>query len=152
MNELGKHFSTMGKRFAESIPKPKKSIKTFIEKLVLNEKSMFLYDATKNEVGNLIDKLENKCSSGFDNISNIILKNLKSAIVSPFTKIINMSLQCREFPSRMKNADMVPLYKNKNRKEVNNYRPISLLLTLSKILEKVMYARTYKFLNDTNQI
>ena len=52
----------------------------------------------------------------------------------------------------MKYAEVIPLYKNKNRKEVTNYRPILLLLTLSKILEKVMYMRTYKFLNDTTQI
>ena len=56
------------------------------------------------------------------------------------------------FPEKMKHADVVLLYKNKNRKEVSNYRPISLLLTLSKILEKVMYTRTYKFLSDTDQI
>ena len=52
----------------------------------------------------------------------------------------------------MKHADVVPLYKSKYRKDVTNYRPISLLLTLSKILEKVMYTRTYKFLTDTYQI
>ena len=52
----------------------------------------------------------------------------------------------------MKHADVVPLHKNKNRKEVTTYIPISLLLTLSKILEKVMYTRTYRFLNETNQI
>ena len=92
---------------------------------------MFLYKVTETEVGNLIDKLENKSSSGFDHISNITLKKLKTSILSPFTKIINLSLQSGIFPSKMKNADVVLLYKNKNRKEVNNYRPISLLPTLS---------------------
>ena len=88
--------------------------------MVLNEKSMFLYNVTENEVGNLISQLENRSSSGFNNINNIILKKIKPAILSPFTKIINMSLQCGEFPTKMKIADVVPLYKNKNRKEVNN--------------------------------
>ena len=44
---------------------------------------MFLYDVPENEIRNIIDILENKSSSGFDNISNIILKRLKSAIVPP---------------------------------------------------------------------
>ena len=56
------------------------------------------------------------------------------------------------FPEKMKHADIVPHYRNKNKKDVTNYRPISLLLTLSKILEKVMYTRTYKFLTNTDQI
>ena len=74
-NEFGKHFSTVGKRFAESIPTPTKLSRNFIEKIILNEKSMFLYDITESEIRNLIDSLENKSSSGFDNISNIFLKN-----------------------------------------------------------------------------
>ena len=65
----------MGKKFAESIPAPVKPSKSFIEKIILNEKSMFLYEVTESEIRNLIDSLENKSSSGFDNISNIMLKN-----------------------------------------------------------------------------
>ena len=77
---------------------------------------------------------------------------MKSAIVPPLTKIVNLSLTTGVFPEKMKHADVVLLYKNKSRKEVTNYRPILLLSTLSKILEKVMYTRTYKFLTDTDQI
>ena len=52
----------------------------------------------------------------------------------------------------MKKADTVPLYKSKAKDDKNNYRPISLLLTLSKLLEKIMYSRTYNFLTKYNQI
>ena len=106
----------------------------------------------KMKIRNIIDSLENKSSSVFDYISNIILKKLKTAIVPPLTKIVNLSLATGVFPDKMKYAVVVPLCKSKNRKDVTNYRPISLLLTLSKILEKVMYTRTYKFLTDTHQI
>ena len=56
------------------------------------------------------------------------------------------------FPSLMKTAKVVPLYKSKMRDEATNYRPISLLLTLSKILEKTIYSRVYSFLNETGQL
>ena len=151
-NEFCKYFSTVGKKFADSIPAPVKPSKAFIEKIMLNERSMFLYEATESEIGNLLDNLKNKSSSGFDNISNIILKKLKVSIVPPLTKIVNLSLTTGIFPEKIKQADVFPLYKSKNMKEVTNYRPISLLITLSKILEKVMYTRTYNFLSDTNQI
>ena len=52
----------------------------------------------------------------------------------------------------MKLADMYPLFKSKDRTEPNNYRPISILLTLSKLLEKVMYTQVYNFLTETDQI
>ena len=120
-NKFGRHFSSVGKKFAESIPTPVKPSKSFIEKIILNEKSMFLYEVTESEIRNLIDSLENKSSSGFDNISNIMLKKLKCSIVAPFAKIVNLSLISGVFPSKMKHADVVPLHKNKNRKEVTNY-------------------------------
>ena len=47
---------------------------------------------------------------------------------------------------------MYLLFKSKSKSETNNYRPISLFLTLSKLLEKVIYDRVYNFLNETNQI
>ena len=56
------------------------------------------------------------------------------------------------FPKQMKTAVVIPLYKNKERDYVNNYRPISLLLTISKLLEKVIYKRVYNFMQQTNQI
>ena len=59
-NEFGKHFSTVGKKFAEAIPTPVKLSRSFIEKIILNEKSMFLYEVTESEIQNLIDSLENK--------------------------------------------------------------------------------------------
>ena len=52
----------------------------------------------------------------------------------------------------MKLADVVPLYKSKAEYECTNYRPISLLLTISKLLEKLMYKRTYHFLEQTDQL
>ena len=52
----------------------------------------------------------------------------------------------------MKQADVIPLYKSKEKFIVNNYRPISLLLTMSKILEKIVYGRIYSFLCNTDQL
>ena len=56
------------------------------------------------------------------------------------------------FPEVMKLADTVPLYKNKEKYLVDNYRPISLLITLSKILEKLMHKRDYRHLEENNLI
>ena len=52
----------------------------------------------------------------------------------------------------MKRADISPLFKSKLEHDTNNYRPISLLSTISKLLEKVVYSRTYSFMEHTGQI
>jgi retron-type reverse transcriptase len=52
----------------------------------------------------------------------------------------------------MKLAEIIPLYKSGEHDEFGNYRPISLLMTLSKVLEKLVHNRTSKFLEDTKQI
>ena len=61
------------------------------------------------------------------------------SITGPLTLIFNKSLTEGFFPDLMKYADVVPLYKSKKHYLTNNYRPISLVITVSKLLEKVMY-------------
>ena len=109
---------------------------------------MYLYPATEHEVESLLRKLPNKNSSGHDNISNTLLKALSNSIITPLTVVFNKSLEEGEFPLSMKKADVVPLYKSKRKDIRTNYRPISLLLTISKLLEKVMYRRTYNFIDS----
>ena len=91
------------------------------------------------EIERRIDKLPNKKSSGHDNLSNILLKHIIKTIIHPLTIIINHSIAEGEFPHGMKATDVAPLYKSKEKYMVTNYRPISLLITMSKILEKVIY-------------
>ena len=55
-----------------------------------------------------------------------------------------------KFPSLMKKAEVIPLYKSKDMDVMVNYRPISLLITLSKILEKLMYTRLYSYLESNH--
>ena len=77
---------------------------------------------------------------------------IKLEIAKPLEIVFNQSLKSGVFPDKMKGAEIVPLYKSKCRMEPGNYRPISLLVTVSKILEKIMYKQTYSFLDENNQI
>ena len=60
--------------------------------------------------------------------------------------ICNLSLNQGIFPTEMKVANVIPLYKANNPDVFNNYRPVSLLCTLSKVLERVMYSRLIEYL------
>ena len=138
-NEFGNYFSNVGKTFAKKTPKPKTNIETYIAKIEENNKSLFLYPTNTVEVTKLIDSLKNKKSSGPDQINNVLLKELKWEIVVPLTIIFNKSLVEGTFPDRMKTTDVIPLHKGKSKVNKEKYRPISLLLTLSKILEKILH-------------
>ena len=151
-NHFAQYFSTVGKTFAEKIPKPAKDIAYYLSCIRQNELSLFLSPCNLSELGKLIDGLPNKTSSGYDNISNILLKKLKTELLIPLTHVFNQSLQQGTFPDAMKIAEVIPLYKGKERHIESNYRPISLLTTMSKILEKIVYNRVYDFLNQTGQI
>ena len=113
---------------------------------------MFMNPCTMAETKKLLMTLPNKGSSGIDKINNILLKKLANEIANPLTQIVNSSIAQGVFPELMKCALVVPLYKAKSREEVTNYRPISLLMTLSKIIEKVVYKRVYNYLHTTGQL
>ena len=151
-NIFGNYFATVGSRFADKIAKPSRNVDEYLRAIRSNEKSIFLQPTTPQEVQKLIQNLPNKRSSGYDGINNVILKEICDQISSPLSHIFNHSLTTGTFPDDMKTADVVPLYKGKSRYEVENYRPISLLITISKLLEKVVYRRVYDFLISSNQL
>ena len=82
-------------------------------------------------------------SSGYDEINNMLLK-LRLSLLIPLEIIFNKSLSTCEVPSLMKLAEVIPLHKGEDHTILTKYRPISLLVTLSKVLEKVMSNRIYK--------
>ena len=151
-NSLASYFANVGREFAEKIPNPSRSVKSYLETLQNNAKNLYFYPCTVTEVCSFAAQLPAKQSSGSDNISNTLLKELIPYLCEPLCLLINKSLECGVFPDLMKLAEVVPLYKGKARDQETNYRPISLLTTMSKIMEKVVYKRVYDFLSSTGQI
>ena len=151
-SSLCKHFASVGKSYADRIPQSNTSVDNYIQKITGNNKSLFLTPTTEQEINPLITALPNKMSSGYDNVNNILLKQIKTNIVKPLNMIINKSFAEGKFPQAMKLADVYPLFKSKDKTDTNNKKPIFLLLTLSKLLGKVMYECIYHFLTDTDQI
>ena len=138
-NELGKYFSRVGKQFASKVGPSKRNIDEYLEKIRMCQTSIFLTPTSETEIKRLIEKLPNKTSSGYDRINNIILKEIVDSISSPLASLCNRSLSEGKFPECMKLAEVVPLHKGGKTTIPNNYRPISLLITISKLLEKIMY-------------
>ena len=102
------------------------------------------------EVYSILSKLSTSKANGSDNISNIVLKYCAVPLADPIAHIINKSLEAGVFPSKWKVANVVPVFKSGDREEVGNYRPISLLSNISKILERVVFTHLYEFFEKNN--
>ena len=152
MNGLADHFTWVGKKFASDIPKSNTSIDEYNKHIWQNSKSLLFYPTTEIEIATIIDEMVAKQSSVWDGISNKLIKNIKSCLVTPLNILFNQSMSEGKFPDAMKTALVTPLYKFGRKSICTNYRPISLLITLSKILEKIIYKHTYNFLTKTDQI
>ncbi len=109
--------------------------------------SIFLNPTSPDEVSKIIAHFENKCSTGLDGISPKVVKLFPESLVNCLVHIFNLSLAQGKFISSFKKSKVIPVYKKKEKSDMNNYRPISLLPVLSKILEKIMHTRLYAFLD-----
>jgi len=111
---------------------------------------MNLKYTTPKETEKIIKSLKSKKSHGYDGIPMKILKVSTPFITSPLTYICNKSLLWGIFPSWLKFSERKPLHKKSDRTDISNFRPISLLTSFSKILEKVIYTRLYQHMNKNN--
>ena len=150
--EFARYFASIGEIYAQKMPMSRQDLQYYLNRIQRNQMSIFLTPVTSQEIKKHINNLKPKKSSGLDNIDNILLKELRDVICEPLVTIFNNSISEGIFPDKMKPPRLCPLHKSGPKDETTNYRPISLLLTISKILEKIMYTRVYQFLNETNQL
>ena len=143
-NSFGKFYSTLGSDLANKILPGTTPISTYLSNIPQNLNSMVLCPTTIHEIDNLIKQLPNKTNHGFDNISNTMLKSLRTSIIFPLCHIFNCSLMEGSIPERMKKTEVIIM------DNMINYRPISLLITLSKLLEKIMHTHLYGYLEHNH--
>ena len=105
--------------------------------------SFFISPSDKTEIENVISSLDSNKSVGPNSIPTKILKLLKNDISSQLSEIFNISFSSGVFPSILKIAKVIPIHKKDSKLDFSNYRPISLLSNIEKILERLMYNRMY---------
>ena len=103
-----------------------------------------------NDLESVISKLKNKKSYGIDGISNVLLNSIANEIIKPLTLIINQSLEIGIFPDAFKTSKVTPIYKKGDKTNLNNYRPISILPTISKVFERVIHIQLYDYFCKNN--
>ena len=105
--------------------------------------------ATEQDTSDILTILNPNKAYGPDGISPKLLKEAAPFITPVLTKIFNLSLSQGIFPDTWKRADVVPIHKNAEEFFTSNYRPISLLNTIAKVFERVVFKCLFNFYETT---
>lgn len=141
-NAFNKFFVEVGPSLAKKIKDPGKSFAHYLSKL---EHKFEAKIADESEIKDAFDSLKRDKSAGHDDIHVNVIKPLFYDLLVPLKHIFNLSLSNGIFPNLMKIAKVIPLFKVGDDDNVGNYRPISILPVLSKVLEKIMHTKLYNY-------
>ena len=142
-NYFNDYFSTISSKVRDKIQFTNKNFSDYLPHP--NTNSMFLTPTTPDEVLNCINSLKSNKSSGPNSIPFKILHLLKAELSIILSNIINRSFSLGTFPSLLKVAKVIPIFKKGSTLDVQNYRPISLLSNIDKIFQKLMHKRLINF-------
>lgn len=148
-NELNNFFCSVGEKLAEKIDVSNNPTVNKNQFRISNA-SFFLTPVTEPEIINLIKTLKDKKAPGIDKIKSEVIKKTSEIIAPYLVDLINSIFKTGQCPVEFKKAIITPLHKKGDKKCLSNYRPISLLSTISKIFEKSVKTRLSAYLNKYN--
>ena len=140
-------FVNVGPTLAKKIEHSSKCPTHFISYDAVHR--FYLEPVTENELLKIISNFSDS-SAGGDDLKLSMIKKIKHHIAIPLTHICNLSFNTGVFPSELKVANVVPIFKSGDEMLFSNYRPVSVLPVFSKIYERLMYNRLIQFINDNN--
>ena len=147
-NAFNEYFSKIGKTLHKNFPA---NVKKRHTKTPSSYKAQFVFkDVTQDEIENIIKTLPVNKATGPDNLPAKLLRHVASVISSPVTHIINQSLRTGIIPSEWKCARVTPIFKGGDKACMENYRPISVIPILAKIMEKIVYKQLFQYVTDNN--
>lgn len=147
VNYVNSFFANIGKHLAEDILSSSNppDAPSSTEHAQVN--TFVLLDTDPKEVHDILMSLKSDSAPGWDNIPTRFLKLAKNEIVPIIAHATNLCFQYGIFPKPLKQSIITPVFKSGDLTDVNNYRPISVLPSISKIIEKIINKRLINYLN-----
>lgn len=151
VNYVNNFFANIGKSLAQQI-QPRKTSEPYanFHNSSTQVSSFVLLDTDPDEVDRVLMNLRSDSAPGWDNISTKYLKFARKEVVLIIAHLANLCFRKGVFPAQLKLSIITPVHKGGDGDDVNNYRPISVLPVISKILEKLINIRLLSFLNRYN--
>jgi len=136
-NHFNTFFTAVGQQISNSVPPVEKNPEEFVN-YDRDIPDLLLQNTTPEHIKKIIKNLQPKMSNDAEGVSTKMVKFIGNEIAIPLSHIFNLSLRTGVFPSKLKLCRVIPIFKSGNASECDNYRPISLLSSISKILEKIV--------------
>ena len=143
------HFSTVGKNLAAEIPNEYIEPEFYMSR---TQHRFSLKAPTVSTVRNLLENIDVRKATGLDGVSNKLLKFAAHIVAPTLTEIFTTSINTGIFPTEWKIAKVTPILKKGKKNDLNNYRLISVIPTVAKIFEKVVYEQLFSYFNDNNPL
>ena len=148
------YFSNLAENLVSKLPNPSNkygvlSVAQYCSHLGIT-KRFELLPTEKDYILKILIDIDTSKAAGIDRLPGRFLKVGAYVLAKPVTDICNLSISLNKFPSAFKLAKVKPIFKKGRKTNILNYRPISLLPIISKVIEKAVHERTTKFLNDNN--
>ena len=103
-----------------------------------------------SDVLNAINELKSCSGPGLDGIESKFIKLAPNILIYPLCDLFNLSLSTHQLPSIWKHSQITPLHKAGNALDPNNYRPISIICSIAKLFEKIVYNQLSNYLSNNN--
>ena len=148
-NKMNEYFCSIGEKLAADIDVTSNPLLS--NEIIINDGGRIFDFCSINErkIQEAISKINIKKSFGYDNISGYFLKLAFPLISKTLALIFNASIETSTFPDIWKVARVTPIYKEGEKSDKSNYRPISVLPVLSRIFEKLIYDQLYQYLDGS---
>lgn len=156
-HHLNNHFTTIASTLVDKLPSPPglfgtKHIIAFYRNLGVREDDFKLSTVTTDEVFKKLSALHQHKATGHDKIPPKFLRDSAASLAPIIAHIINLSIKQGHVPQDFKLAKVTPLHKKGSKLDPGNYRPISILSSISKIMEKIVYEQVTKYLEENRLI
>ena len=150
-NAFNSHYTTVAEKILKKRKyKGNKSYRDYLKNP--NANSFMLKPTSPIEIEDIISNIDTSKGTGPNSVPQQIIKEIKKSIAIPLSNMFNMSFSKGQCPNFLKISSVIPIYKKDSKLVVSNYRPISLLSNINKILEKLMFNRLYSFLESNKCI
>ena len=142
--KINEHFTNIGPSLAANINEPwnagQQVITTMSDTIVVD----------RLELLKLLKDLHTTKSSAIENLSSCLVKDSLVCLIDQFLVLVNLSFRTGKFPTDWKKGVIIPLPKDGDLSICNDYRPISLLPVLGKIIEKIYHSRLMSYIEDNH--
>ena len=146
VNYINEYFANIGKELAQKIKRPPNVSCDDLNLRSPQVNSFLMMQTDEDEVKSVLMSLKTHSAPGWDNIPTLFLKHTCTDIVPVITHLANLCFSRGVFPTLLKRAIITPVFKGGDKEEISNYRPISVLPSISKIIEKLINKRLLNYL------